>query len=688
MGIVETDLRQAGSSGKLAGLAHIFHLLGTDCRRNISMILEQTWQILDGVCSLYNRIDQKEKSLVVWASHNRPDDLETESAAAGHICWEATIQEESRAVAIPDIEKTPFFHTDPHVKRYGLKSYLGFPVQLRGRIIGSLCIVDTKTREFTDDDLHCIRTLAAALSLEEERLALEIELKEEKEKYQTLVENANDATFIVQDGLLKFVNPRTVALSGYSWEYLQDVPFANLIHPDDRDLVLRNYIQRLKGEKLAMPYAFRIFNRKKEAVWIQVNGARIAWEGKPAVLGCARDISRMKELEEKLDRAKKMELIGTMAGGVAHDLNNILSGLVSYPELLLMQISPDSPLKEPISFMHDAGLKAAEIVQDLLTLTRRGISVENSIHLNHVIHDYFISAEHQRLEKTYPHIRFKVYPENDLLNIIGSASHISKIIMNLVMNAAEAIKGNGTVTVESFNRYLDMPLRGCDHILEGEYVVLRVTDNGAGIPKKDLNKIFEPFYTKKQMGRSGSGLGLCVVWNCVKDHNGYIDVTSKINKGSTFELYFPATRKETDPEPDSLRIDDYKGNKETILVIDDVHEQRRIARDSLKMLGYKPFTVPSGERALLFLKKRPVDLIILDMKMEPGMDGLDTYRRILKLHPNQKAVIASGFSENDRVREALKLGAGRYIKKPYTIRKLAHAIKEELAESKKYKENH
>lgn len=575
---VETDLRQTGSSEKLAGLAHIFHLLGTDCRRNIYIILEQTRQILDGVCSLYNRIDEKQKSLVVWAGHKRPDDLETESAAAGHICWEAAIQEENRAVAIPDIEKIPFFHTDPHVKQYGLKSYLGFPVKLRNRVIGSLCIVDTKTREFTDDDLHCIRTLAAALSLEEERLALETELMEEKEKYRIL--------------------------------------------------------------------------------------------------------------EEKLDRAKKMELIGTMAGGVAHDLNNILSGLVSYPELLLMQISPDSPLKEPISFMHDAGLKAAEIVQDLLTLTRRGISVENSIHLNHVIHDYFISAAHQRLEKTYPHIRFKVYPENDLLNIIGSASHISKIIMNLVMNAAEAIKGNGTVTVESFNRYLDMPLRGCDHILEGEYVVLRVTDSGAGIPKKDLNKIFEPFYTKKQMGRSGSGLGLCVVWNCVKDHNGYIEVTSKINKGSTFELYFPATRKEAGPEPDPMRIEDFKGNKETILVIDDVHEQRRIARDSLKMLGYKPFTAPSGEKALLFLKKRAVDLILLDMKMEPGMDGLDTYKRILKLYPDQKAVIASGFSENDRVREVLRLGAGQFIKKPYTIKKLAHAIKEELADPKKYKEIH
>lgn len=680
------DFRQTGSSEKLARMANFFNLLGTDCHRNIDIILEQTWQILDGVCSLYNRVDEKKKSLIVWSGYNKPGDLDTEFDAKGHICWEATIQEENKAVAIPDIEKTPFFHTDPYVKQYNLKSYLGFPVKLRQCIIGSLCIVDTKTREFTADDLHCIKTLAVALSLEEERLALKNELVEEKEKYRILVESANDAIYIIQDGFFKFTNPRTLELLGYSWDTLKLIRFTDLIHPDDRDMVLRNHTRRLKGEKLALPYDFRVVNKKKKTLRIQINAAQIFWEGKPAVLGCARDISQVRELEEKLQRAKKMELIGTMAGGVAHDLNNILSGLVSYPELLLLQLSPDSPLKEPIAFMHDAGLRAAEIVQDLLTLTRRGIAVENSINLNHVIHDYFISAAHKRLEKSYPDIRFMVYPEDDLLNIIGSASHISKIIMNLVINAAEAIKTTGTVTVESFNRYLDLPLGGYDDILEGDYVVLRVTDNGVGIPKKDLAKIFEPFYTKKQMGRSGSGLGLSVVWNCVKDHNGYIEVTSRINKGSTFELYFPATRKETGQEPESLLIDDFKGNKETILVIDDVHEQRRIARDSLKMLGYTPFTVASGEKAVLFLTKRPVDLIILDMKMEPGMDGLKTYKKILKIRPDQKAIIASGYSENSRVKEALKIGAGQYIKKPYTIKKLAHAIKKELDDNKKSKE--
>ena len=678
MGTSGMDFMQTGSSDKFAKTAQIFHLLGTDCKQNIDIILQHTCYILDGFCSLYNRIDDKQKFLKVRASHNKPKDLYKKSGAKGHICWEATIKEGDKPVIIPDLEATPFFTTDPYVQKYNLKSYLGFSVKLKNTVIGSLCIVDTKTRIFTADEINCIQTLAAALSLEEERLALEKELLEEKEKYRILVENANDAIYIIQDGLLKFTNPRTIELSGYNPEELNKIHFTELIHPDDREKVLQNHIKRLKGEKFGSTYSFRIINKKQDVLWVQLNAVQIIWEGKPAVLGCIRDISRVKELEGKLQRAEKMELIATMAGGVAHDLNNILSGLVSYPELLLMQIDSDSPLKEPISFMHDAGLKAADIVQDLLTLTRRGISIESIINLNNVVHEYFNSPAHTRLEKNYPLIRFKTNSEADLLNICGSPSHISKVIMNLVINAAEAIKEKGIVTVETFNQYIDIPLSGYDTILEGDYVVLRVTDDGAGIPQKDLNRIFEPFYTKKQMGRSGSGLGLSVVWNAVKDHNGYIEVNSKKNKGTVFELYFPATREKTGSEPDDFLIDDFKGDGKTVLVIDDIGEQRKIAQDSLKMLGYTPFTVSSGEKAIVFLEKHSIDLIILDMKMEPGIDGLETYKRILTKNPTQKAIITSGFSESERVKEALKLGAGQYIKKPYTIKKLALALKKEL----------
>ncbi len=387
---------------------------------------------------------------------------------------------------------------------------------------------------------------------------------------------------------------------------------------------------------------------------------------------------RFRDLEKKLKQAEKMELIGIVAGGVAHDLNNILSGLVSYPELLLMQLDENSPLAEPISFIHDTGLKAADIVQDLLTLTRRSIHQTCVLNLNHIIHGYCNSSTHHRLKKNFPNIFFKIMPDPDLLNLKGSESHISKVVMNLVMNAAESVQQNGQVTIETFNRYIDISMNGFDEIPEGEYAVLRVKDNGEGISQTDIKRIFEPFYTKKQMGRSGSGLGLSVVWNAVEDHQGYIVVSSEKEKGTSFDLFFPATRDKTENFFDDFQVEAFKGNNETVLVVDDVKGQRKIAQECLKILGYIPFTVSSGEKAVAFLKKHPIALLVLDMKMEPGMDGLETFKEALKINPKQKAIIASGFSETQRVKEAKQLGAGQYIKKPYTLQTFAIAIKREL----------
>ena len=204
-----------------------------------------------------------------------------------------------------------------------------------------------------------------------------------------------------------------------------------------------------------------------------------------------------------------------------------------------------------------------------------------------------------------------------------------------------------------------------------------MSDDGPGISSNDLERIFEPFYTKKVMGRSGTGLGLAVVWNVVQDHKGYIDVTTD-EKGTTFELYFPITREAMSDKDLSIPIKDYKGDGETILVVDDVKSQREISCKMLDTLGYKAKAVSSGEEAVEYLKEHTVDLILLDMIMDPGMNGRKTYEQIIKIHPNQKATIASGFAETDDVKEAQKLGAGQYIKKPYTIEKIGLAVKEEL----------
>lgn len=390
-----------------------------------------------------------------------------------------------------------------------------------------------------------------------------------------------------------------------------------------------------------------------------------------------RDITIPKRLESQLAQAQKMEAVGTLAGGVAHDLNNILSGIVSYPELLLMDLPEDSPIRGPIETICKSGKKAAAIVQDLLTLARRGVSINEVVNLNDTIRSFIESPECNTIKKHHPNVVISLELQPDLLNIIGSTIHLSKTVMNLVSNGAEAIIEDGSIKLETKNIYIDNTIDGYVKIPEGEYVLLTVTDSGLGISKEDLHKIFEPFYTKKRMGRSGTGLGMAVVWGTVKDLHGFIDVQSTPGTGTTFSLYIPITRQKLSKEEDAVPIKNYMGN-EKILVVDDVEEQREIASAMLAKLGYSVSVALSGEETLKFLSQNKADLLILDMVMEPGMDGLETYVKAIKLNPKQKAIIASGYSETARVKEAQRLGAGKYIKKPYTFEKLGVSVRAEL----------
>jgi len=387
---------------------------------------------------------------------------------------------------------------------------------------------------------------------------------------------------------------------------------------------------------------------------------------------------KIRESEEQLRKAQKMEAIGTLAGGVAHDLNNVLSGLISYPELILMDLPADSPLKSSLLAIKKSGERAANIVQDMLTLARRGVAVSEVVDLNDIIWDYLQSPEYERLRQTHPDLTLESSLEPDLLSIAGSPVHLSKTVMNLVSNAAEALIDGGTITISSENRYIDKPISGYDDIEEGDYVTLTVSDTGIGIAAKDIESIFEPFYTKKAMGRSGTGLGMAVVWGTVKDHKGYIDVQSTEGQGTRFFIYLPACRQPSPRKESRPSIEDYRGRAEFLLIVDDIKEQRDIASGILTKLGYRVESVSSGEEAVDYLKTRTVDLLILDMVMDPGIDGLETYRRILEIHPAQKSIIASGYSESERVKEAQRLGAGAYVKKPYLMEKMAVAVRKEL----------
>ncbi|MCX6825724.1 MAG: response regulator, partial [candidate division Zixibacteria bacterium] len=313
--------------------------------------------------------------------------------------------------------------------------------------------------------------------------------------------------------------------------------------------------------------------------------------------------------------------------------------------------------------------------QDLLTLARRGRYEMKPTNINAVIEEYLDSPSFLGLTGRNPKVILQSNLDDRISPINGSASHLSKVVMNLIINAFDAMPNGGSLIIETSQKYLKHLSGDYEGFVEGDYILLRIKDTGVGISQEDLTKIFEPFYSKKQMGTSGSGLGLSIVYGIVKDHKGFHDTISEIGAGTEFILYFPSLQANVSIIAEEQI--DYSGH-ETILVVDDIEEQREIASQIISSLGYSVEKVSNGREAVKFLTDRSVDLVILDMIMEKDFDGLDTYQAIVKIHSNQRVIIVSGFWVTDRVSRMQVLGAGQYVRKPYNRDTIGKAIREEL----------
>ncbi|WP_319521522.1 ATP-binding protein [uncultured Desulfosarcina sp.] len=567
-------------------------------------------------------------------------------------------------------------------------------IQLQLRLLRSKTKLEERVMERTAE------LVASNLELKreiDERIRAEKALRTSEMKYRFLSESINDVIWSMDMAMhYTYISPAATRVHGWDDTYLGTLTANKALTPSSfrevRDLIGKHLARgdRTGDYRTTMTAELEVINKDGSTTLCEVTASFILDENdKPTgILGVSRDITERRkaeaekaELQKKLERSKKMESLGLLAGGVAHDLNNVLSGIVSYPDLLLMDLPEDSPMRAPIETIKTSGQKAATIVQDLLTLARRGVSANEVLNINDLIRELQRSAEYVELLALYPDVSISFDLADDLPNIKGSAVHLNKTFMNLIVNAAEAQAGGGEIYVATKSLYLDRPIKGYNTVEAGEYVHLQVKDSGGGISETDINHIFEPFYTKKKMGRSGTGLGLAVVWGTVQDHKGYIDVHSQSDKGTTFDLYFPLSREAVKEKTASLNLEDIKGNGERVLVVDDLESQRAIATHLLQRLNYSAFAVDSGEAAVEYLQNNTVDLVVLDMIMDPGMDGLETWRQIVSIHPGQRAIIASGYAETEKVKTAQRLGAGQYLRKPYMIENLGKTVKKALAAS-------
>ncbi|WP_448383334.1 CHASE4 domain-containing protein [Desulfosoma sp.] len=401
----------------------------------------------------------------------------------------------------------------------------------------------------------------------------------------------------------------------------------------------------------------------------------VTYDGRPHLLETVMDLRPQKALEEQLDRAKKLEAVGLIAGGVAHDLNNLLTSLMGYPDLLLRRIDENHPFHRPLTRMRDAGLKAGAIVQDLLTLARRGVKCMEPIDMYDLLGRIFSSPEFSVLRSTHPGVQFRLEMGSHPPYSLGSEPHLEKALINLIRNAAEAIGETGSVTVSVRRVHLEAPKVGYETIPPGRYIAVRVQDTGKGIPEKDLPHIFEPFYTKKKMGQSGTGLGMTIIWHAVKDMQGYIDVASRPDHGTTFTVYLP----EMEPPDHAQSLPSHhgipRGSGERILVVEDMEDQRILVKALLTDLGYRVETAANSREALQRVTADRFDALVLDMILEEdGLDGAAVYREVLKVNPDQKALVVSGDVSADRVAAVTALGVSHFVSKPYTVEKLASAL--------------
>jgi signal transduction histidine kinase len=494
--------------------------------------------------------------------------------------------------------------------------------------------------------------------------------------------------FVDHRGRFSMVNRSWVESTGYPLAALEGFPEKmSEFFPKPETIVLlrRMWLQdapraKRTGEVLIFP----LFPLNHPKVGIKFFEGRFNWLGDLGIIALL-DVTHRQALESQQRQmasqkahVAKMEALERMAGGVAHDLNNLLAAVVNYPDILIRKIGENHELAEPLKKISEAGRSAAAVTEDLLVMTRKTERRQEVLNLNawlpHYVHSLSLTSVVERFPKTC----FEpVLPTGDLF-IFAYPPHLEKALMNLVLNAFEAIApGEGKVWLAAESCSLNRSLRGFEEIPTGSYVRMTVKDNGPGIDPPDLPRIFDPFFSQKPLARSGTGLGLAIVWSVMKEHQGYIDVVSS-ELGTQFHLYFPQCPQEgPKPREDfSEEWDQVLGKR--VLIVEDDDLQRSIIANYLEVENFIVYAAADAAQALAFAKSHPLDLVVFDFMLQADLDGVDVFENILALQPSVKGILISGLGQSPRFDLAKELGVVVFLKKPFFMDVLGQKIRSQL----------
>ena len=507
-----------------------------------------------------------------------------------------------------------------------------------------------------------------------ERKKTENALKDSEEKYRLLVENANDAIFIYQNSVCRFHNKRTEELLGFSAAELHETPITELCKINDSQFI-HGLVHRSPDIQapVAAGKTIRFINKENQSLWIQLTAVPVTWDDAPALLCFMRDVTQQTNLEKQLLQAQKIEAIGTMAAGIAHDFNNILSGIQGNTSLALLHIDEKNEFYHKFKDIESYISSGTELTRQLLNFASPRSSERKPVDISHLINDTA-----SMFCRTKKEVRLHTFFNNTNTFIEADSGQIRQALINLLVNAWQAMPGGGDIDIATYDVRIDNFDTLAYEIPPGAYIKISVRDTGAGMDPSEMSKIFDPFFTTKKDGE-GTGLGLSSVYGIIKSHDGYIDVESKPGFGSTFHIFLPASLNRADP---GLAAEEpiIKGT-ETILIVDDEPDILEIGKEMLEALGYRVYAASNGSQAIDIYKNNihRIQLIILDMIM-PDMNGEQTYAQLIKIDPDVKVLLSSGFSQNDQAARILEKGCNGFIQKPFkiqllsqTIRKIIHA---------------
>lgn len=498
-----------------------------------------------------------------------------------------------------------------------------------------------------------------------------------EEQYRIMANNSQAGEFISIGGKFRFVNRHVLQYTGLTEEDLIGTPTREIVHPGDRDMVRVKARRMLNGEP-GPPYEYRIVNGDGEIRWILESVTSVTYEGQAAVLGNNMDVTEIREAREKLEhmqeqllQAQKLESLGTLAGGIAHDFNNLLMGIQGYASLMMLDLEEGHPHLEKLKAIESQVRSGSELTRQLLGLARGGRYEVKPTDMNELV-----GKTARMFGRTKREIRIDEKYAVPLWSVEVDRGQLEQVFLNLFVNAWQAMPGGGDLSLETSNVELDEAFCRIYGIGAGRYVKVSVSDTGVGMDERTLQRIFDPFFTTKGMGR-GTGLGLASAYGILKGHGGIITVSSEPGRGTTFEVYLPASGEAVLPEePAPSRIERGRG---VVLVVDDEPMVREVTREMLTGLGYEVLTAESGPEALGIFGSRgsEIDVVILDMIM-PGMGGGEVNEALQAVRPGVRVLLSSGYSLESQASEILEKGVRGFLQKPFRLDELSRKIREVL----------